>query len=125
VKSIELYGKIQGDLREKAIVDEEDGTSTGTSPYLAVVRLRKRLPNLLSMFGLKIHLTYDGIFKICKRCYHYHRMGLSCEKCYWCEFVIQFKMENPKIEEDMMNSRSEPTYCTQLNGDFIRQAQRG
>jgi hypothetical protein len=46
---VEHNGKIQGNLREEANVDEEDGTSTGTCAYLAVVRLEKRLPNLVPM----------------------------------------------------------------------------
>jgi hypothetical protein len=39
-KWVEFYGVIQGDLREEAVVDEEDGASMGTGAYLAVVRLR-------------------------------------------------------------------------------------
>jgi hypothetical protein len=40
---VELYGEIQGDLHEEAVVEKEDGASMGTGAYLAVVRLRRIL----------------------------------------------------------------------------------
>ncbi len=51
---IEIYGKVLGLLEEKAVSDESDGSSMGTGTYIAIVKLEKKIPNMLPMFGQKV-----------------------------------------------------------------------
>jgi hypothetical protein len=60
---IELYGTIQGELKEEAVIDELEGMPTGTGAYLAIVRLDRRIPCLIPLHGLKINITHTLVLQ--------------------------------------------------------------
>jgi hypothetical protein len=78
----------------------------GTGTYIATVKLLKRVPNILPMFGQKVIIKYDGYSKICKSCYQYQREA-DCVKMPWQEFVVQFKDENPGMPQDCYDVHDE------------------
>jgi hypothetical protein len=43
---VSLYGVLQGDLEEEAVLDEVVDLLTGTGAYLAMIRPTKRVPSL-------------------------------------------------------------------------------
>jgi hypothetical protein len=49
------------------------------------------------MFGQKVTVKYEGCPKICKKCFWYHKDGISCKKRSWYENVHQFKDDNPGL----------------------------
>jgi hypothetical protein len=81
-------------------VDEQDGTFMGTGGYIINIDLSQRLPNWLPMFGQKIKLTYNGISKACDRCFRLHNSELNCAKMSWEQYTVQFKTDNPEINEE-------------------------
>jgi hypothetical protein len=99
---IDLYGVIQGELEEEAVVDEVDFSLISTSANLAVVRHHKIMPHLIPVYGLKILISHSGISKICKNCYQHHKKDLGFLKRYWHEYVIQFKAYILKIEREVI-----------------------
>jgi hypothetical protein len=57
---LENYGVVQGDIIEEAFTDDYDKTTIGTGSYLVGLKLSKRLPNWVPMFGMKVKLSYKG-----------------------------------------------------------------
>ncbi len=87
---IELYGMIQSDFEEEAVLNEVDGTPTGTGANLALGRLERRLP--IPMYCVMVSMSHNGI---CRKCYRYQQRDVSCAKHHWQDYVAQFKNDNP------------------------------
>ena len=49
------------------------------------------------MFGQKVVLSHEGISRICKTCYKYHKNEISCVKRDWHSYVEDFKPDDPRI----------------------------
>ena len=94
---IDLFGKIEGEFVEEAEEDKEDGTISGTGAYLVPVKFDKKIPNIIPMFGQKVVLSHEGISRICKTCYKYHKNEISCVKRDWHSYVEDFKLDYPRI----------------------------
>jgi hypothetical protein len=67
-------------MDKEAVNDKVDGTNMGIRTNLVMIKLNKRVPNILPMFGQKATVSYDGSSKICKNCYDYRKKDLNCEK---------------------------------------------
>ena len=104
---IEIYGKIQGEIEEEALVDEIYGSDMGTGAFVAMVNLKKRILGTLPMLGQKVTIKCDGGWKICKKCYEYHKETTNCEKRSWQEYVDQFMDENPGLPRDWFEYQPE------------------
>ena len=74
---IGLYGEIESKFVEEAEEDKEDGIHSGTGSYLVSVRLHRRIPNLIPMFGQKISVSHEGMSRICRDCLTYHKRGVN------------------------------------------------
>jgi hypothetical protein len=70
---------------------------------LALGRLEKRLTSLIPIYGLVVSMSHNGISKICRKCYRYHKRDMSCVKRHWQDYVAQFKTENPRIKVSMID----------------------
>ena len=88
----ENYGVVQGDVVEEAVTDDSDKTTIGTISYLVLLKLSKRLPNWVPMFGMKVKLSFKGGRMACKRCFLHHNSKVNCVKRKWSEYVTQFRM---------------------------------
>ncbi len=44
-----------------AVTDVSDNTTLGTGSYLVWLKLSKRMPNWVPMFGMKVKLSYKGV----------------------------------------------------------------
>ena len=71
---IELYGEIKSELEEIAITGDTDGSLVGTGSYTVKVKLRRLIPNVIPMQGLKVKCSYQGVKKQCSNCYDYHKL---------------------------------------------------
>jgi hypothetical protein len=91
-----------------------------TLTYLVKVKLNKRVPNMLPMFGQKVTLSYDGSSKISKNCYDYHKKDFNCEKMSWQDYVNQFKEENPKVLGIMYDYQDEQ-FCDAFMDVYVEQ----
>jgi hypothetical protein len=100
---LENYGVIQGDVVEEAVTHVSDNTTLGTGSYLVWLKLSKRLPNWVPMFGMKVKLSYKGGRAACKRCYLHHNSEIECDKRKWSEYVNKFKEENKDIVDYKTN----------------------
>ena len=98
---IGLFANIEGELVEEAEEDNEDGICSGTGVYLVSVKIERRIPNLVPMFGQKVTLSHHGVSRICKKCFKYHKREISCVKGNWHEFVDKFKSDHPRIPDFM------------------------
>jgi hypothetical protein len=83
------------------VVDELDGTPTGTGAYLATVRLN--YPYLILIYVLKVNMSHNGISKIYIKCCKFHKRDMNFDKCHWLDYVTHFKTDNPQIEVAMVN----------------------
>jgi hypothetical protein len=59
-------------MDEEAVTDKVDGTNMDTGTYLVMVKLIKKVPNMIPIFDQKMIVSYNGSSKICKICYGYH-----------------------------------------------------
>ena len=53
---LELYGKVESEIKEEAILREDMVVETGM--HLVKICLKKLIPNILPMHGLKIRLSH-------------------------------------------------------------------
>jgi hypothetical protein len=95
--------KSDGDIAEEAVTDDSDKTTIGKGSYLVWLKLSKRLPNWVPMFGMKVKLSYKGGMMTWKRCFLHHNSEIECVKPKWSEYVTQFKEENKDIAECLIN----------------------
>jgi hypothetical protein len=65
-------------MEEEAFVDNLEDSSVGTGAFLAMMKLFKKLPNIVQVYGLKLLLSHDLITKILKRFLSYHEMDFKC-----------------------------------------------
>jgi hypothetical protein len=79
------YGVIQGDVIEEAVTDVVDNSIIGTGFYLVAVKLSRRLPNWIPMFGMKVKLSYKGGRMFCKSCFCHHKTEVGCIKRKWSD----------------------------------------
>ena len=69
---IELYGEMKSEIEEIALPSEKEEEPVGTGSYAVKVKLKRSIPNILPIGGLKVKFTYSGVKKQCKICYGYH-----------------------------------------------------
>ena len=55
---IEQYGEIKSELEEIKISGDTDGSLVGTGSYIVKVKLKRLIPNVLPMHGLKVKCSY-------------------------------------------------------------------
>ncbi len=53
-----------------------------------------------------------GIFKICCPCFEYRNKEMSCENRKWFDYVKQFKVDNPRIQEALMDGTQDFNHDT-------------
>ena len=100
----------QEKLQDHALNPENSSTSRilakGTGNYLVKIRLARSIPSIVPMFGLKIRVSYDGMKKMCERCYGYHRRNATsteCKKSDFENYKQRFQEDNPWIPHEMTN----------------------
>jgi hypothetical protein len=99
---------IQGDTVEKAVTDSAENSIIGLGSHLVTVKLSRRLPNWVPMFGMKVKLSYKGGWMACKSCFSQNKMEFGCIKRKWSYYATQFKAENKDIDECMINRSDDP-----------------
>ena len=111
---IKLYGEIKSELEEIAITGDTDGSLVGTGSYTVKVKLRRLIPNVIPMQGLKVKCSYQGVKKQCSNCYDYHKLRkdktvkrFECTKTTFQEYKETFKVNNPGIPLRMMGMAAE------------------
>jgi hypothetical protein len=60
---IEIYGEIQRDMDEEAVIDKVDRAIMGTGTYL-VMAAKQEGSKMLPVFGQMVTLSYDGSSKV-------------------------------------------------------------
>jgi hypothetical protein len=111
---IEHYGEILGDLEEEAMIDEADGYSMGTLAYLAMVRLARRVTNMIPMFGQKVTVSQDGSSRTCKNGFGCHKNDHKCEQKSSQGHVDQFKSENPRVPSIMFDNDQDEEFSNEV-----------
>ena len=113
---IELYGEMKSEIEEVALPNEEGGAPIGTGSYTVKVRLRKSVPNILPIQGLKVKFNYNGVKKQCPNCYEYHVVKrekkaktktFTCEHRSYDQYVELFKENNPLIVNSIREHQNE------------------
>ena len=90
---IQMYGVIQGDVEEEAIIlnegsDEE--VTMGTGVYLVQARLDRLIPNVLPIQQKKVKVWYQGVKRQCNCCYGYHKKETVCLEKSFDEYTREF-----------------------------------
>ncbi len=87
---LKLYGRIVGPIKEELIKYEEGKNSFGNGKYMVEMKLERKMPDLIPMFGKKIWIHYRGIKKVCKSCLAYQKEPCKSMKKDWAHFVEDF-----------------------------------
>ena len=114
---IELYSEIKSDIDEITQPGELEEDTVGMGSYTVKVKLKRSIPNILPIGGLKVKFTYSGVKKQCKNCYEYHRSRKSeenaskqnykCEKRSYGQYVKIFTENNPQILKSIADYRKQ------------------
>ena len=137
-KWIELYGEIKSDIDEIAQPGESEEEAVGTGSYTIKVKLKRSIPNILPIGGLRVKFTYNGVKKQCKNCYEYHRSRKSerneskpnytCEKKSYEQYVEIFTENNPQILKSIADykNQSDDSYESDENSrDYVDEMEEG
>ena len=62
-KWIELYGELKSEIEEVALPGEHEGDPVGKGSYTVIVFLKKLIPHILPIHGLKVKCRYNGVKK--------------------------------------------------------------
>ena len=99
---LSIYCSMESDIQEEAVPGGgDDGIVVGTGVYLVRARLRRLIPNLIPMYGLKIRITYPGVKKQCSKCFGNHKGRCEAAKVSFDKFIEDFEAFNPKIPAGM------------------------
>ena len=93
------------------------GDPVCTGSYTVKVVLKKMIPHILPIHGLKVKCTYNGARKQCKNCYEYHREKrreeitnkklYTCEKKSFDQYVEIFKDNNPLVLKSILDYQNQ------------------
>ena len=69
------YGVVESSLEEEAVVlgEESEAVQVSTGTYLVQVCLKRHIPNIVPMQGIKIRIWYSGVKIQCGICHGYHK----------------------------------------------------
>jgi len=107
---LECYGTLESEVEETKFgrddsedEDDDDEPDFGRGNYSVKVRLDKRIPQYLPMFGMKIKIYYRGIAKMCTNCYKTGHIQKDCDelRVSWIEYVTDFINNNEDIPEGL------------------------
>ena len=119
---IELYGRVQSEIQEEAVVlvDEVDKAENlvGTGVYLVTARLDRQIPNVVPIQGKKIKVWYPGVKKQCKNCFGYHKkndIAKRCEVVCFEDYRKSFMECNPRVPARMCSAYSETDGTKEVN----------
>ena len=131
---IELYGEMKSEIEEIALPSEKEEEPVGTGSYAVKVKLKRSIPNILPIGGLKVKFTYSSVKKQCKNCYGYHtsakkeketnKTSYLCEKKTYEQYVTIFAENNPRIMQsiaDYKNNQDEFYKIEEMNKDYTEE----
>ena len=119
---IQMYGVIQGDVEEEAIIlnegsDEE--VTMGTGVYLVQARLDRLIPNVLPIQQKKVKVWYQGVKRQCNCCYGYHKKETVCLEKSFDEYTREFNENNANILAKMFESKSFESYTKEFKANNL------
>ena len=93
----DLCSVLDGDF--KAGLPEVRGTGT----YKAKIKLTQPPPQYLPIYGQKVRVHYQGIRKMCTKCYRNGHIKKECkgDRVTWIEYVKSFVESHPNIPKEM------------------------
>jgi hypothetical protein len=96
---LKLYGIVEGEQFKV----EESGKKYGNGKFMLKMRIQRALQELVLMQRQKIKINSQGIKKICKNCFAFHKEICKEQRRDWSEYVKAFMKNNPWILFSMIN----------------------